>query len=174
MHIQAPHFRRLFVLFSLMLLVSCGFHMRGLTELPFKTLYIKYNGAANAALVKELRRAMNSNGITLTPTEEGADMQLEIMGEKIEKKILSLSGGGTVREYELIYHVTFRLRQSGSELWSAPQLVEQRRDYSYDDTQVLAKEGEEARLYSDMRSDSTREIMRRLNAIKVSKPATAN
>ena len=49
MHIQAPHFRRLFVLFSLMLLVSCGFHMRGLTELPFKTLYIKYNGAANAA-----------------------------------------------------------------------------------------------------------------------------
>lgn len=171
MHTQAPHFRRLLVLFSLMLLVSCGFHMRGLTELPFKTLYIKYNGTP--ALVKELRRAMTSNGITLMPTEEGADMQLEIMGERIEKKILSLSGGGKVREYELIYQVTFRLRQSGSELWSAPQLVEQRRDYSYDDTQVLAKEGEEARLYSDMRSDSTREIMRRLNAIKTSKPAAA-
>ena len=44
-----------------------------------------------------------STGITLTPTEEGADMQLEIMGERIEKKILSLSGGGTVRDVLLAY-----------------------------------------------------------------------
>jgi LPS-assembly lipoprotein len=85
-----------------------------------------------------------------------------------------LSGGGKVREYELIYYVTIRLRNASSELWGQPQVIEQRRDYSYDDTQLLAKEGEEARLYSDMRSDASREILRRLTAINTGKPKPAN
>ena len=95
-------------------------------------------------------------------------MQLEIMEEKNEKNILSLSGGGKVREYELYYWVTYRWRPASSELWGPAQSIEQRRDFSYDDTQTLAKEGEEARLYNDMRSDAAREIMRRLNAVGAS------
>jgi LPS-assembly lipoprotein len=74
----------------------------------------------------------------------------------------------------LIYRVTIRLREASSELWGMPQVIEQRRDYSYDDTQLLAKEGEEARLYNDMRSDASREILRRLSAINTSKPKAAN
>ena len=77
-------------------------------------------------------------------------------------------------EYELLYRVTFRTRTAASDPWGAPQTVEQRRDYSYDNTLLLAKEGEEARLNSDMRADATREIMRRLSAQKPGKPSAAN
>lgn len=151
-------------------LVACGFHMRGMTQMSFKTLYFQSGGSA--ALQKELRHALTRNGITIASSAEDADMLVELTGERNEKNILSLSGGGKVREYELVYRITMRTRAASSPLWSTPQVVESRRDYSYDDTQVLAKEGEEARLNSDMRSDVSREIMRHLSAIKAQPAAT--
>jgi len=42
-----------------------------------------------------------------------------------------------------------------------------RRDYSYDDTIVQAKEAEETLLYQSMRSDMVQQIMRRLSRAKL-------
>lgn len=164
--------RHLLLAVSLLALAACGFHMRGMTELSFKKLYLQNSGSS--ALAKELRRSLINNGVQLVSTPKEAEMLLEVMNEQTQKNILSLSGGGKVREYELVYRVHIRLREASSELWGMPQLIEQRRDYSYDDTQLLAKEGEEARLFSDMRSDATREIMRRLNAMSAGKPKDSN
>jgi len=155
----------------LCLLAACGFHLRGVAELPFSTIHVENHGAT--AIAKQLQRTLKSNGVTVLPSEEGAQMLLELSQENTSRNILSLSGGGKVREYELTYQVTLRLRGADEKLWSAPQLIESRRDYSYDDSQLLAKEGEEARLYNDMRADAAREIMRRLSAYKPG-PAAAN
>jgi LPS-assembly lipoprotein len=42
-----------------------------------------------------------------------------------------------------------------------------KRDFSFNDTQVLAKEAEEALLYRDMQSDAVQQIIRRLGLIKL-------
>lgn len=156
----------------LLALTACGFHLRGLADLSFHSLYIQKSGAPG--LVPGLQRSLRSNGITVVEVPEQAEMQLELMSESADKRILSLSGGGKVSEYELLYRVTFRTRIASSDSWGAPQTVEQRRDYSYDDSLMLAKESEEARLNSDMRADATREIMRRLSAQKPGKPSAAD
>lgn len=157
----------------LLAMSACGFHLRGQADLSFQTLYIQKSGAPGVAA--DLIRSLKSNGITVVNSPVQAEMLLELMSEATEKRILSLSGGGKVREYELLYRVNFRTREAGSELWGPMQTVEGRRDYSYDDAQLLAKEGEEARLNSDMRADAVREILRRLSAQKVSaKPGAAN
>lgn len=172
MTLDAIRARNVLLLVCTFALAACGFHLRGVTDLAFKSIYIQES--SKTKIVKDLRRSLTSSGIVLAVAPEQADLQLDLMGETNDKRILSLSGGGKVREYELIYRVTLRLRDAGSELWGAPQVVEVRRDFSYDDTQLLAKEGEEARLYKDMHSDAAREIMRRLNAIKTAKPGAAN
>jgi LPS-assembly lipoprotein len=71
-----------------------------------------------------------------------------------------------VREFVLFYRIKFRVRDTSSELWGPEQLIEARRDFSYLDTELLAKSYEEAMLYEDMRRDATRELMRRLVAQK--------
>ena len=81
-----------------------------------------------------------------------------------------LSGGGTVREYELVYKVSFRTRLPNSPLWSEAQTVQSRRNFSYDDKALLAKLDEENKLNADMHSEVVREIMRRLSAIKRLQP----
>lgn len=172
MKISVLHFRNTLLVLCALTLAACGFHLRGLTDLSFHSLYIQNNGAPG--VMTNLKRALSSNGVKLVTNPELADMHLDLMGENTEKRILSLSGGGRVSEYELLYRVTFRTRTASSDPWGAPQSVEQRRDYSYDDTLLLAKEGEEARLNNDMRADATREIMRRLSVLKPGNPSAAN
>jgi len=154
----------LFVLAMSMVLAACGFQLRGIANLSFKTLYIQ---GGTLSISKELKRSFKANGIQVKDDAEGAELLLEMLGETNEKRILSLSGTGVVREYELNYRANFRTREPANPIWNAPQTVQTRRSFSYNDNALLGKLDEEAKLNADMRSDAIREIMRRLTAIKL-------
>ncbi|HYN54056.1 MAG TPA: LPS assembly lipoprotein LptE [Methylotenera sp.] len=144
-------------------LSACGFQLRGAADLSFKNLYIQ---GSKLTISKDLKRTFDTNGIKVVDNAESADLLLEMLGESYEKRILSLSGDGLVREFELNYRVNFRTRTSTEPLWSQEQTVRSRRDFSYNDNALLGKADEEARLNADMRNDAIREILRRLSAIK--------
>lgn len=146
-----------------MMLTACGFQLRGIANLSFKTLYIQ---GANTSISRELKRAIIANNILITDKLEEADLVLEMLNEVNQKRILSLSGTGVVREYELIYQVNFRMREQANPIWRPLQTVILRRDFSFSDSALLGKSDEEARLNTDMRSDAVHEIIRRLSAFK--------
>jgi LPS-assembly lipoprotein len=150
---------RIALLALLLALTACGFQLRGTADLAFKNLYMQ---GSKLTINKNLTRSLKVNGVTVVDNPEKAELFLEMLSEQREQKILSLSGGGKVREFEIIYRVSFRLRSPSSETWGPVQTVENRRDFSYDDSQLLAKEAEENRLLEDMRNAATREIMRLL------------
>ncbi|MEY3747935.1 MAG: hypothetical protein RL194_1394 [Pseudomonadota bacterium] len=158
---------RILLLALLLALTACGFQLRGTADLAFKNLYMQ---GSKLTINKNLTRSLKVNGVTVVDNPEKAELFLEMLSEQREQKILSLSGGGKVREFEIIYRVSFRLRSPSSETWGPVQTVENRRDFSYDDSQLLAKEAEEERLLEDMRNAATREIMRLL---VVQKPQAA-
>jgi LPS-assembly lipoprotein len=151
------------VLIITLMLSSCGFQLRGKAELSFKNLHIQ---GSKLSISKDLKRSLDINGIKVVDNVESADMLLEMLGERNEKRILSLSGDGLVREFELNYSASFRTRAPADPLWSKVQTVQSRRDFSYNDNALLGKADEEARLNADMHNDAIREILRRLSAVK--------
>jgi LPS-assembly lipoprotein len=159
----------IFALICALALTACGFQMRGLTNLSFKYLYMQSH---NLSITKELKKSLEVNGVTIVTDQQKADLMLELLSEESDKKILSLSGGGKVKEYELTYRVNFRMRDPSSELWGETQTIEKRRDFSYDDSELLAKQFEEVRLFDDMRSFAVQEIMRKLVVQKPAPKAT--
>ena len=169
--VRLPFFR-LLLAFSLLTLGGCGYHLRGQADLSFHSLYMKKSGASSVA--RDLGRLLKFNGVKVVDIPEQAEMQLELMSEGSTQQILSLSGGGTVSEYLLHYHVTFRTRPAASELWGPAQTIEQQREYTYDNALILAKEAEAEQLNNDMRAESAREIMRRLSNQNPGKPDAAN
>ena len=154
--------RRLTILLLTVFVVACGFHLRGTADLAFSRLYIK----GTSSISKDLINTLKTNGVKIVTQPEEAEIMLELMSDGVEKRILSLGGKGSVREFELFYRVKFRVRDASEELWGQEQIIEARRDFSYLDTELLAKSYEEAMLYEDMRRDATRELMRRLVAQK--------
>jgi LPS-assembly lipoprotein len=144
-------------------LSACGFHLRGATDVSFSSIFIQGNPLT---ISKNLVKSLNTNGVKVLPSAEGAEMLLEMVGEESEKRILSLAGRGTVNEFELFYRVHYRTKVAGAELWSPTQTVEARRDFTYDDANLLAKQGEEKRLYENMQQDVLSNLMRRLSSLK--------
>ena len=152
------------VIVTLLALTACGFQLRGVTNLSFKTLYIQ---GPKLSVHRELVQSIKNNNIVIVNEIENADVVLELMNESSQKRILSLSGTGKVREYELNYEVNFKMREASNPIWNKTQTAKMRRDYSYNDQLLLGKGEEEARINNDMRSDAVREIVRRLSAFKV-------
>jgi LPS-assembly lipoprotein len=153
-------------LLTLLSLAACGFHLRVKADLPFTALYVETSGYSQ--FVAELKRAISAgSNARITEREDQADAMLTIDSESRERIILSLSGGGKVREFQLRYKVAYRLRDSGGKTVMSSGEIFLKRDLIYDDTQILAKESEEVLLYRDMQNDAVQQLLRRLSAVRL-------
>lgn len=154
--------RTLVALLAAALLSGCGFRLRGAAELPFETIYVP-NATAGVAL--DLKRNLQV-GTRARVVDEPKDAQaiLQFTQETREKEILSLTGGGRVREFQLRYRVGFRVHDGKGGEFVPQSTIQLSRDVTYNDAAVLAKEAEEQLLYRDMQTDMVQQIMRRLAA----------
>ena len=153
------------LLLATLLLSACGFHLRGQAGMPFNTLYLDTVNS-KTPFISELRRSLEASKVKLAPTAAQADVVLKVVFENSDKQILTLSGSGRVTEFRLIYSVSLRAYDHKQQDWIPAEEMALRRDYSYDDTKVLAKEAEETLLYQSMRSEMVQQIMRRLSHAK--------
>ena len=153
-----------------LVLAGCGFQLRGQAQLPFDTIYIP----GNTPLAIELRRNVTAASKTkLADTAGNAQAVFGLTLETREKVILSFTSAGRVNEYRLRYRVGFRVTDSkGSQVFLPTSEILLTRDMTYNDSQVIAKENEEALLYRDMQSDMVQQILRRLVAAKPAVPLT--
>lgn len=149
----------------LSLMSACGFHLRGAASLPLQTIFIEQTAAPTASA--DIARAIRT-GTSTRVIEDRAAAQaiLQLSNEATEKRILSLNEAGRVRAFELFYRVTFRLHDGKEKDLLPLQQIELRRDFTYNDQQILAKEAEESLLYANMRSDAVQQIIRRISAVK--------
>lgn len=157
--------KKILLLVLLLTLSACGFQLRGTAQLPFQTLYVDAGGNAIGPDLMQALRYGASARIVNSPGE--AEAVLQVLSEEREKRILSLNAAGRVSEYLVLYRIFFRVHDGkGKDLLPAQQL-ELKRDFSYSDAQVLAKEQEEQLLYRDMLNDAVQQVMRRLGALKM-------
>lgn len=158
------------------LLSACGFHLRGSNGsfmLPFATMYIGLPDTSPLAI--DLKRYIRAVGSTeVVDIKNGADAVFEVLSDPEKnrtKTILSLNSNGRVSEYQLGYSINFRVLDKAGNQLLGPTSISLNRPITFNDSQVLAKETEEAQLYRDMRNDMVQQIMRRLAAIKPVLPA---
>ena len=137
-------------------LAACGFHPRGAATYTFKTIFV--NGTASPPLAAGVRRALQETGnATIPAAAKDAEVILDIVSVVDDKQVLSLSQSGAVREYELIKRVSFRVHDADGNDWLPPGEITVRRTYSFNETEVLARE---------MEQDVEQQLVRRLQAAR--------
>ena len=150
-------------------LSACGFQLRGTASLPFETLYIP---KSNSGVALDLKRNIQSGTRTrVVDDEKSAQALLDLSGETKFRNILSLSGAGRVRELQLVLRVNLRVHDGKGGEFVPLTTLSITRELTYNDTDVLAKEAEEAAIYREMQSDLVQQILRRLSAAEPAKPA---
>lgn len=153
------------LLIAVLILSSCAFHLRDQANMPFKSLYLDAE-SPKTLFIANLRRSLEANNLQLVNSAAQADVVLKIIFEITNKQILTLGGDGRVNEFRLSYRISLRAFDLKQHDWMPAEEIYLYRDFSYDDTIVLAKEAEEALLYQNMRSDMVQQIVRRLSRAK--------
>ena len=152
-------------------LAACGFQLRGSQTLPIERLYLALpvNSPIGAEITRVIRSSTNAS---VVQNRKEAQAIMELLGEQREREVLSINPQGRAREYQLRLRTTFRvIDQEGVELIAPTSLIA-RRDISFNESELLAKESEEGLLYRDMQSDLVRQIVNRLQGIKLSSHAS--
>jgi LPS-assembly lipoprotein len=160
--------RYIVALASSLALAACGFHLRGEAHYAFNSIFVK--APAAPLMATELRRALQATGsASIAADAKSAQVILDIPVVVDDKEVLSLSGGGAVREYLLIKRVQFRVHDADGNEWLPPGEIALRRTYTFSESEALARETQEQRLLKDMQTDAVQQLVRRLQAAK--KPA---
>jgi LPS-assembly lipoprotein len=146
------------------LLAGCGFHLRGDVTYSFTTLFV--NSPANQPFAADMKRALSGGGTKLVDTATAAQVILDIPAVVDDKQVLSLSGGGRAREYQLTKRVTFALHDAQGRDWLPAGEIVIRRAFTFNESEVLAREHEEAKLLKEMQADAVQQIVRRLQSAK--------
>ena len=149
---------------TVVVLASCGFQLRGEYAMPFASVFVSSTGASVVGAA--LKRELTNSPAKLMTTAKDAEAQLNIVDDRRDRQILSLSGAGRVREYELKLLVRYQLVDAKGGVYIPTSEIQLSRILSYDDSRIIAKQQEEALLYQDMERDAVAQIMRRMAAIK--------
>lgn len=156
-----------FIVFSLIVLASCGFHLRGVAIIPegLKTMYIQ-GVDLKKDLGRELKQGLKRNDVTVLDSYQEGSAVLTLLEHKVERRVLSVGSDAKVNEYELYGTIKFSVSNSSGQVLADKQHVEARRAYRFDQEQVLASDEEERLLREALNQQLAQGILRRLSVLK--------
>ena len=150
---------------------ACGFQMRGVTPLPFDSLYVGI--ADTTQFGAEIRRAIRavSPDTKIVTMPDEAQARLQNLGIERDRREVSLDPQGRVEEYELSLVFHYRLIDQDGRALIPDSVLSATRDMPYDPQIVQAKSGEMATLYREMERSLVDRLVRRLTAPDVREAA---
>lgn len=156
--------RKIASLFILLLLVGCGFHLRGMIDIPpwLNNVYIVVQ-QAHRDLGPLLRDQLQAYKVQVNPDPASAKYWLIIESDSIQRNITSVSSSTTPRQYQLIYTVSFKFQQTKGKEIIPPSQVVVTRQITINGDRILGSNQEEALLISEMRRDAAIQIINRLS-----------
>jgi LPS-assembly lipoprotein len=156
-----------------MLTAGCGFQLQGASALPAGTnrVFIATSDELTPFAV-ELRRAIERAGGTIATGSVEADTVVRVQRDRGGRRVLSVSARNTPQEFEIFYNVEFTIDRGGHQVVEL-QRLELVRNLSFDESQLLAKDREEAILRDAMARDLAMLVVRRLESLPPAPPAAS-
>lgn len=147
------------------LLAGCGWQLQGTTKLSpvMGTTYVETSDRYTD-FNRALRDSLQASGARLTATANEATAVVKIIKDESGQRVLTVSGRNTPEEFEVFYSIEYSVRGRTEELIE-PQRLELTREYSYDETAVLAKQKEQAILREALARDLAGQVVRRLSSL---------
>ena len=143
-----------------MVLLSCGFHLRGLSSIPFESVYIQ---ASDPLVVLDIKRRIQASSKTIVlDSPNDSQAILHILNARKRKVILSVSGSGRVREFQLRYSISFKVTDKNGREVVPIGNIEIKRVLPFSDSAFLASQMEEEMLIKEMKKDAILKMMDRL------------
>lgn len=154
------------LVWALLLLTGCGFHLRGMIDMPkwLNNVTIVVQNA-HRDLEPFLNEQLKAYHINVCPEPATAEYWLVIEQDNFRQQISSISSSTTPRQYQLIYTVHFKLQQAkGKEIRPSSQVVVTRQ-ITLNSNRILGSTNEEDQSKTEMQRDAAMQIIDQLGRV---------
>ena len=110
-----------------------------------------------------LKQSLERSGASIAGSAATADTVLRVTKDRTGRRVLSVSSRNTPQEYEVFYTVEYSIDRAGKEVVSM-QPLELTRNFSFDESRLLAKDREEEVLRDAMAQDLATLVVRRIES----------
>ena len=144
-------------------LLSCGYRMRGMVDLPYRVVAI--TGQPSPGMRADLQTAiLTGTDAKVAINPKDADLILEVTNELTGREILAYNSNGQISAYRLSIRVSFRaFDTAGGEVVPDSELYISR-DMDFSNSTVLATDAQQQQFLTLMRRDLAVQMLRRLAA----------
>ncbi len=156
--------QKVFTIILALLLSACGFHLRGLIDVPEwldNVSIISKDG--NKELISILKSQLEGYKVKVNPEPALAKYWLIINKTTFQQQLVSVGSSTNPRQYQLILAVEFMLQTSKGQVIKAPRLVTVSRQLTVNNDRLLGSNEEETVLISEMRREAVIQIINRLS-----------
>ncbi len=162
------------VLLTAMTVSACGFNVRGGGRLSGSQVVGQLFIEGDASVLRLLRNELTAQQVQFATIRSDADTIVRLDNEVLRRRVASISSEGRVSEFELLHAIDLLTvrplngvgagKLAAEQVNSRPQTVSVIRDYTYDETDVLAKDDEERILRAEMSDELVRHLVLRIFA----------
>ena len=152
-----------FLLLTLFL-ASCGFHIRGLVELPKWFNHVAVVSSDNHyELTSILKSRLDSYHIELSNNPAIADFVIIIQQSLYQIKIISIGASTNPRQYQMILTTNWHVQNRKGKIIIPQTTATVTRQLTVNNDRILGSNDEEMTLQREMRQDTVTQIMNKLS-----------
>lgn len=158
-------FRRIALIAATCLLGACGFHMRQEVRLPTGMQRVNVQIADPfSPLKRDLEDALRRSGATIESAPGAGIAEITISAVSLAPVVRSVGANAFVNEFSMVYHVELEITDGSGKTLLPHQVIEQSRDYTFDQTQAIGSDAEQDEIKKEMERNMVQSVMRRVDA----------
>lgn len=167
------------LILTLSLLVGCGFHLRGQTQIPaeLKTLVLTPDEPYTPQQ-RAIRSLFRSNGIQFydeSEESEGASSyyQIDLLDVTVKRDVIIIGTDAQAKQEQIIMAQRYRIVPP-HEQPMATQIISVQRILNVDQNRVLGQDQEEIVLMEEMREDIAQQLLKRVTLLPQARKASTH
>ncbi len=155
----------LIFLLTASLVSGCGFHLRGTISLPDSIRTVSVT-SPDAKLRDALVSSLESNNVIIVSGPTADSAHIKISEADFGREVRTIDERGKSTGYVLILRASYEVLDSTGKELVKPSITTARRDYNFDQEQLLSATREEELLRDEMREDVAQSILRKMSRIR--------
>lgn len=142
---------RFVLLLLVLVLSSCGFHLKGVNKLPAQLHFMHLIESDDAEFNKILLKQLKASGVTIVDDVE--TILLSVKFKTLPEIIVAKSSSTGLQIKQLSIQLQYSVKNKSGEWLVEQKLMTQSRDFESDTNQLLAKNNEKKQIYQQMKKN---------------------
>jgi LPS-assembly lipoprotein len=150
---------------SCLMLAACGFHLRGEIQLSAALQRVHIDSVDPfSPLKRDVAAALTRAGAKVENAPGDGIAEINFSAVSMAPVVRSVGANAYVNEFSMVYHVEVQINDSDGKALLPKQVIEQSREYTFDQTQAIGTAAEQDEIKKEMERDMVQAVLRKVEA----------